>query len=234
MIPIFIICKDRVSVLQECIECYEKLGDVEIVLIDNGSTYPLMIDFLNYWIGCKRPVYLNNAPTNGFIDISENVADIIEHWFTENDADYYIVTDPDILLENPCPELLAYYKEVLDTEKAYTCVGPMLRIDDLPNHFSLKKDMIKSHKFQFWDRESFPHKESRVQPAMIDTTFAMYRKGFRFKRLNLGIRVHEPYMARHLDWYIDTKNLTPEQTYYFEHASEVSSMASHLLRGKPV
>jgi hypothetical protein len=231
MIPIFIICKDRVTVLKECIESYKKLGDVDILLIDNGSTYPPMVEYLN---AVAEKVYVNLSANGEFVDISDSINAFIDDWFKYNDSDYYIVTDPDILLENPGPKLIDYYKEILDKEQSYLCVGPMLRIDDLPECFGLKNDMIKAHKFQFWDKESFKHKESRVQPAMIDTTFAMYRKGFRFKRLNLGIRVHEPYMAKHLDWYIDTNNLTDEQKYYFEHASKVSSMGNHLLRGAPV
>ena len=56
-------------------------------------------------------------------------------------------------------------------------------------------------------------------------------KSFTFKRLNHGIRVYAPYMAKHLDWYLDTKNLTEEEIYYKDHASNISTMSLHLKRG---
>lgn len=230
MIPIFIICKDRVTVLKQCIASYEKLGDVEIILIDNGSTYPPMIE---WQLSCPYKIY-RNKPLNNTADISESVGTIIDYWYKTNDSPYYIVTDPDIELEEPSPKLLEYYKEILGIERSAVCVGPMLRIDDLPEHFSLKKEMYASHILQFWGKPNYKYKESKIQPAAIDTTFGMYRKGFKFRRLNSGIRVHEPYMARHLDWYLDTNNLSEEQLYYFDHASQVSSMGNHLLRGVKV
>jgi hypothetical protein len=62
----------------------------------------------------------------------------------------------------------------------------------------------------------------------------MYRRNFKFHRLNTGLRVHPPYTAKHLDWYLDTKNLSDEEEYYFSHATKVSSMSNHLKRGVPV
>lgn len=230
MIPIFIICKDRVTVLQKCIASYEKLGDVEIIIIDNGSTYPPMLE---WQLQCPYKIY-RNQPAGTTADISESVGNIIEHWYKTNDSPYYIVTDPDIELESPSPKLLEYYADILDKEWTAMVVGPMLRIDDIPDHFCLKEEMKASHILQFWHKTPIEYKESKLQKASIDTTFGMYRKGYKFRRLSPGIRVYEPYMARHLDWYIDTSNLTDEQEYYMAHASEVSSLTNHIKRGKPV
>jgi hypothetical protein len=229
MIPIFIITRDRITVLKQCIESYLKLGDVKIVLLDNGSTYPPMVDFLN---SGQYEVIKNLNPNGSFNDISEWVGRVIMNY--PNPEDFYIVTDPDILLEYPSPELLEYYKWVLSAFSGAVCVGPMLRIDDLPECFHFKDQMIHSHMQQFWDEKINPRIDFRnvlIQWAWIDTTFAMYRKGFKFRRLNHGIRVHNPYYAKHLDWYMDTLNLTEEQLYYKEHASDISTMSMHLRKG---
>lgn len=231
-LPIFIIVKDRITCLKRSLASFEKLGDVEFILIDTGSTYPPMIEWQRT---CGYPIH-KVVSTGSFADISEVIGDIIQRWFytTKSTSKYYVVTDPDIELENPSPALIEYYKKVLELDPYITVVGPMLRIDDLPDHFGLKEDMIKSHKLQFWDRSSTEYDGVKIQGAAIDTTFGLYRRSFKFHRLNNGVRVHEPYMARHLDWYIDTNNLTEEEEYYFNHATQVSSMANHLKRGAPV
>ena len=33
------------------------------------------------------------------------------------------------------------------------------------------------------------------------------------------IRTLAPYTAKHLDWYVDPDNVSPDQAYYMEHAS---------------
>ena len=50
---------------------------------------------------------------------------------------------------------------------------------------------------------------------MIDTTFAVYKKGHEFTKPNTkAIRVSMPHDARHLDWYMDHNNLTEDYKYY--------------------
>lgn len=229
MIPIFIITKDRLTVLKQSIESYLKLGpEVKIVLLDNGSTYPPLLEWMST---CGYEIIRNPNPTGSFKDISDWVGNVISLY--AGNFEHYIVTDPDIELEEPSPALLEYYKAVLMAFSGANCVGPMLRIDDLPECFHFRDQMIESHNIQFWGPQ---HKTMRfrnvlVQPAPIDTTFAMYRRSFRFHRLNMGIRVRAPYQARHLDWYLDTLNPTEEQQYYFDHASNVSTMKMHVAKG---
>lgn len=233
-IPIFIITRDRVSVLKRCLPGYLALEDVEIVIHDNGSTYTPMVNYLKELEKDGITVYRYPNTLQTFESISELVRGTIEDWYKTHNAPYYIVTDPDIELENPSKDLLRYYISVLDKLPEMICVGPMLRIDDLPECFHFRDQMIKSHMEQFWDEKKHPRVEFHgvnIQVGGIDTTFAVYRKDFKFSRLNVGIRVHEPYMARHLDWYLDTKNLSEEQKYYKEHASDVSTMSMHIRKG---
>lgn len=236
-IPLFVITRDRVTVTKRCIEGYKKLGDVEIIIQDNNSTYPPMVEYLDKLEKEGIKVFRYKDDSEQFYDISGRVRDTILEWYRSNDSPYYIVTDPDIELENPCPEMIQYYISILKQLPRATVVGPMLRIDDLPEHFKLKEEMVQAHEVQFWGKNREPYCTMfdgiRIQYCPIDTTFGMYRKEFEFKRLNLGFRVYEPYMARHLDWYIDTDNLTEEQRYYKDNCNKViSTLSLHIDRGK--
>ncbi len=230
--PIFIITKDRVTVLKKSIESFLKLKEVEIIIHDNNSTYPQMVAYLNQLEREGVKVCRHPDAKGTFYDISDSVYKTILEWYETNDSPYYVVTDPDIELEQPCVEMLEFYKEVLLINKSIPVVGPMLRIDDIPDCFSLKEEMVESHKIQFWDKKpTSSYKDVNLLYSGIDTTFGMYRKDFKFKRLNLGLRVYEPYMARHLDWYMDTNNLSEEEKYYIEHASAVSTLSHHVENG---
>jgi hypothetical protein len=58
--------------------------------------------------------------------------------------------------------------------------------------------------------------------APIDTTFALYRPRGKRKHANNNIEMYRtayPYMARHLPWYIDSKNPDDENRYYIEHST---------------
>jgi hypothetical protein len=231
--PIFIITKDRVTCLKQCIEGYKKLGDIEIVIHDNASTYPPMYKYLNELTDQGVKIYKHPQAENHFCDISDSPRETIEDWYKTNDSPYYIVTDPDIDLENPTPELLNYFIDVSETFNA-DVVGPMLQLDDLPNHFKLKDEIIAVQKRQFWQPEQqlIMHKGIYIQHCAIDTTFGLYKKNFSFKRLNFGYRVRSPYMAKHLDWYLDTENLSEESLFYIDHCSHlVSTLSGEIKRG---
>jgi len=231
-IPIFVITCNRLTVLKKSMESWKKLGDVELVIHDNNSTYPPMVEYLDELSSQGVRIYKHPLAKGTYYDISESVRETITKWFaeTKSNSKYYIVSDPDIELENPSPELLDYYKELLD-KSGVTVVGPMLRIDDLPEHYTLKKEMIQAQEGQFWTKPRKKFKDVETVHCGIDTTFGLYKSSFQFRRLNHGYRVFEPYMARHLDWYLDTKNLSDEEKYYKDHATSLSTNSQHIKDG---
>ena len=109
-------------------------------------------------------------------------------------------------------------------------VGPMLRIDDIPDYYPRKKLAIWSHTRQFWDPSiqkyqiSFNGNVYLFIVCKTDTTFQLCS----FKNIPTcfphedSIRFFSPYSARHLDWYIDPNNLTPCQKYYQETTTDIS------------
>jgi len=227
-IPVFYIARDRVGVLRKSLDSLAPFREqLQIVLHDNESSFPGMLEYLSELESQGARVY-SSKHTGSLEDISESVAQTIQRWFDDSKsrAQHYVVSDPDIAFEDPPPDLLDIYRAILDRYSEAMVVGPMLRIDDIPDAYPLKEKVIQLHTEQFWHKEPVTvrilNKSIQIQQAPIDTTFGMYRRDFGFKRLNMGVRVYAPYAARHLDWYIDPANMQPDQVYYVNHASEVS------------
>jgi len=234
-IPIFIITCDRVGCLQATIDSYKKCiaSPFEIVIHDNNSTYKPLLDYLKQLEQEGITVYHSTKSVTVEEQLN-SVAQSIDDWFTSHSASYYVVTDPDIALEGNCEDILELFAYLLDTVKDIEVVGPMLRIDDIPDFYPLKQRAISRHTEQFWHKKPLTlrcrNKTIQYQSALIDTTFGMYRRGFRFHRLCKGYRIYAPYGARHLDWYINPAQMEEDQIYYLQHASGVSHWSGTWLR----
>lgn len=223
-IPIFVIVHERNEVLKISLDSFFQniASPIQIILFDQKSTYTPTIDFLKTMEKNGVPVIWNHR--NGAMP--EMCADLrvaIREWLSKNPCPYYIVTDPDIALDSCQSNILEFYSYLLQLFKEITCVGPMLRIDDIPDFYPFKDEAIKRHYEQFWKNIpraiEYLNVKYHILPSMIDTTFAMYRSDFEFKNLNVGLRTYAPYMAKHLDWYIDPQNMTPDQEYYMNKAN---------------
>jgi len=227
MIPIFILTCDRLEILKQSMRSYGRYIDspFEVAIIDFGSTYRPMIEFLSQLKGIGIEVYEMDR-----IDHPAGLGDAnncIQDYFGTHPISNYIVTDPDVALDNVRGDILGVYGHFLEIINDIAVVGPMLRIDDIPDYYPLKKELISGKKglhkrLHSKKVELSTYKGMIIEyiRAPIDTTFGMYRAGTQWKRLNSGIRILAPYGARHLDWYIDPDALTPDQEYYIEHAAQ--------------
>jgi len=226
-IPIFIISFNRLEVLKTSILSYKNFikSPFEIVVHDNNSSYGPLLDYLKRLESRGITVFYNKENVLSGMQLN-NVALSIEKWFSQNDAPYYVVTDPDIALQEECGDILELYADLLKLNEEINVVGPMLRIDDIPPYYPLRTKVIERHYQQFWHKMpmdlTWRGKLIQYQNAPIDTTFGMYRYGFKFHRLSQGYRTYRPYWARHLDWYLNPKKLSDDQIFYLKNASEVS------------
>ncbi len=227
MIPIFIITCDRIEVLKKSIQSYfhQIKASFEIVIIDLGSTFYAMIDFLKELEGGKVNIYWEKkASVRGDLNrANENIQD----YFKTHPASNYIVTDPDISLDNVNGDILEAYAQLLDAMPEIAVIGPMLRIDDIPDCYPLKKQLLlnsRHRKFHSSPQHMISYNGTQVKYifARIDTTFGMFRAGTQWRRHQKGIRTFTPYSAKHLDWYIDPEKLTEDQRYYMQHASKIA------------
>lgn len=224
--PIIIITRDRLEPLRQLVAWLEGMGQENIWLCDNASTYPPLVE------------YLKSSPHNvvyNEINFGQR-GPWLSGLVTELGLNtYFIVTDPDVLPDNECPsDALDVFQRMLFDHPDIDKVGFSLRIDDLPDQY-LHAENVRLWESQFWTNTYAPG----FYFAPIDTTFAMYRPGEGHQNAK-SLRVAPPYTARHLPWYQDSANPTVELTYYLEHADTLiinwdrkvlpASLRAHLMQ----
>jgi hypothetical protein len=201
-IPILINSFNRLDCLSKLVERLKSDGYTNIYIIDNNSTYEPL---LRYFKEEKLRVFR----------LSENVGylavwkcDIIKYFINKP----YVYTDPDVLPDDHCPNgyLGLMYMHLMNNPNV-SKVGFGLRIDDLPDHFGLKEQVIR-HESQFWLRPLDAN--NTIYQAPIDTTFALYRAGQKGGWWLPAIRTGDLYVAKHLPWYADSTNPTDEDNFY--------------------
>jgi hypothetical protein len=203
--PIVINNFNRLTYLRETVESLRTRGYENLYVIDNASTYAPLLD------------YYDESGLNVF-RLSQNVG-YLALWrtpvFKEFINNFYVYTDSDVVPEESCPaDIIAHLKRVLDRFPDARKAGLGLRIEDLPEHYALREQVI-AHEAQFWKQ---PIAEGLFS-APIDTTFALYRRGVVGGWWLPAIRTDAPYLARHLPWYADSDNPTDEERQYLQTAT---------------
>ena len=233
MIPIFVIVRDRITVLKQSMESWYKNIDhsIEIILLDQESTYPPMLDFLKekQKEGIRVEYLKNTAPIphKTFPAIASPIYKICE----EMKVDNYVLSDPDIILDDVDGDILDFYLYFMKMKPGFKAIGPMLRIDDIPDYYPFKNEVLTRHS-PFWQatgefalirpKEHMRYKNKTVsyQISPIDTTFSLRNtkdnNGTGIGWTASAVRTREPYIGRHLDWYIDPDNLSDDQKYYID------------------
>ena len=221
-IPIFIVVKDRLTALKKSFDSYNEQINypVEYVFIDNNSTYKPTIEYLKQKESSGHKVYWNKCKTCNTSSFPAAWPKIIKehiHNIKSGIPNYYVLTDSDIELDNVCKNILEIFIYIINKINT-DCVGPALRIDDIPDYYPLKSDVLKKHK-EFWmaskiKKINLNGNVIKYINAPIATTFGLYRSKYTFKRWKHAIRVFEPYSAKHLDWYINPDCMTDDQKYY--------------------
>ncbi len=201
--PILITCRDRVEPLQQLVSWLETAGYQRIVLVDNDLSYdPLR----SYYADTPHQV-LRLGRNLGHLAVWEaGVLGTLEH------NGPFVVTDCDVVPDQRTPhDAVDHFADLLFRYSDVDKVGFGLRIDDLPNSYQFRDDVI-TWESQFWEDEV----ESGVYRAELDTTFALYRPTSPKGSLR-ALRTGPPYVARHLPWYGDSNDPSEEDTYYEAH-----------------
>jgi len=228
MIPLFIITCDRLEVLKKSMQSYYTYikTPFEVIIIDFGSTYEPTVEFLRRLESEGTKVYWEEK-INISADLN-SVGWIIKDYFKSHPESNYVVTDPDIEFNNVEGDILDVYSYLLEELRRVSVVGPMLRIDDIPDFYPKKGKLTTTgYHYRFHLKSQYPintipykGKIIKYILAPIDTTFGMARPEKRWVRPMRGARVLAPYAARHLDWYLNPKKLTGDQKHYMIHASK--------------
>lgn len=201
----FVIFRDRVTYARYCLKALMD-AQLEVVIVDHGSTWPAALSLLRSWEARGITVLRRGGghPRGLWGWEPFNVA---------RGSERYIVTDPDVVPALDCPpDWPQHLGSLLDKYPDRTKAGLGLRIDNLPDHYSRKQQVV-GHETQFWQ---YPLGDGAYR-ADIDTTLALYREGSGFD-LDGALRTGPPYIGEHLAWYEDLENPTDEQRWYYDHA----------------
>lgn len=213
-IPIIIISFNQLHFLKQLIDFLRKCKYTNIVVIDNYSTYKPLLD---YFDTIESSVTLYRLKENyGHLVFWKNM-----ELYKKYSKGYYVVTDPDIVPVENCPEdFVLHFKRILDKNLHVTKVGFSLKIDDIPDSNPHKQKVIDWEE-QFWKIKT---KEGNYI-ADIDTTFALYKPNYVYNKQDFfkALRTEKTYEAKHGGWYLDAKEQTEEQKFYFATCNESSS-----------
>lgn len=217
-IPVVINNFNRLTYPLQLIDFLEKCGFTNIIILDNNSSYEPLLNF--YDTGrCK---VIRSKINYGHLALWHSG---LYHSYKWN---YFVYTDPDVVPIKECPiDFITRFKRILDQYSSLDKIGFGLRIDDLPDFFKFKQK-IEEYEKVYWKNEISPG----IYEAPIDTTFALYKP---FSNLKTGqaytlraFRTGFPYVARHLSWYVDSSNLSPEEIYYLDTSNSSSSIAKQV------
>lgn len=208
--PILINNFNRLSSTRNMYEFLKNRGFTNVVILDNGSNYPPLLDW--YATLEERVVFRFNKNfgahslfTSGYL---ANMGSIEYLVYSDSDLEFNPLM-PEDFLETMSSAMLKYNENK---------IGLALRIDDVPescsrNCFSGSID----HEKQFWVDEL----EKDVYRAMVDTTFCLIRNPQ--KHDYAALRIAGNFTARHLPWYQDYATLNEEEIFFIETANSNSN-----------
>ncbi len=202
-IPIIINNFNRVTSLKKLISDLEIRGYYNIHIIDNKSTYPPL---LKYYKTCNYKVYRLNKNI-GFKALWKSGL-----WYKFLRG-YYCYTDSDLSLVDACPDnFMEHFYDLLKKYPEVFKVGFSLKIDDLPDHYARKEEVLE------WESRFYKtEKEENIFIAPIDTTFALYRPFSRRGKRDGSdeiLRIGWPFQCRHLPWYENSDTPSEEERFY--------------------
>ncbi len=188
MIPIYINNRDRLTTTRRMVERLIQIPEAMVVIVDNASTYPPLLEWYATECPCRVNLLGHNAGPRGAWQ------GMLDH----SGFDHYIVTDSDLDIDSVPLDVLDVLLEGFRRYPAFNGVptkkvGLSLRIDDIPDGYQFKQRVV-SHESQFWTQKL----DEQFYRADIDTTFAMYRVNPPWNGdYGPSLRTVPPYSARH-------------------------------------
>lgn len=211
MIPVIINNRNLFTWVVEMvnkIKTYEGVG--EIIIIDNGSDYPPLLEWYQ-----TKPCTIHRTDNIGHTAPWQILDDVI----TNSD---YVITDADMgLLDTPSDTLL-YLKDNMDS-LGLDKIG--LGLDwGIVKEDSLYYNHLQSYEKNRWNSSH----TNNIYNIAIDTTFALYKKGTPY--FVGGASTTYPYVARHYPWEFnqETYEKNEEFKYYIKNANTSSSYKTYL------
>ena len=197
-VPAYIINKNVYENLKPLIKDMKRIGCWPVVIIDNDSTYPPLLDFYKTLTDI---LVIDNG-----ICTSRDSFRVVD---SEHLCQPYVLTDSDLDLSSVPDDVIEVLKKGLRKYPWSIKVGLSLEINNIPDYYPYKNKVIEWES-RFWKNRL----DSSFWKADIATTFALYRGiGVIPTKFENSIRVDRPYTAKHRPWYIDPDNMTEEYKY---------------------
>lgn len=180
----------------------------QIIILDNGSTYKPLFKWYG-WIKENKNVEVKYLGNEGHLALWGIGLDKII-------GEYFVYTDSDIILNENTPLDFLEIMYNMHRKHCINKIGLGLRIDDLPDHYRYKNQVIRNEG-RWW--LSINEVEENTFRCDTDTTFAFYKNIFnnQFDSLRL---VRRDLIVKHKPWYDDLNNLDEEERYYLEHLGD--------------
>ena len=186
-------------------------GYRKLILIDNASTYPPLLE---YYAALERD------PRLKILRLDKNLG-FKALWLSNalerlKIATPYVYTDPDVLPIERCPKDFARrLMNLLDANHELRKVGLGLVCDDIT---FFDKDNVQRTEADYYEGTRVGE---NLHFAQVDTTLALY-SNVRHYSLRFSLRTTGDLRAYHLPWYFDYDNLPEDERYYLEHADKNS------------
>lgn len=222
-IKCFIISFNRLTFLKAQVEFLSKFPELEIIIVDNHSTYPPLLEYLHelegYGTGTSG-VQVIHVPTNRGhrvvwdLHLSKDLASDVP----------YLVTDCDVIPERH--DFLDLLKSGLELFQNANKVGLGLRINDIPHGVPFRSEII-GHENNLLRHNT---QDVRYARMAVDTTMAIYRAGYHYPsvwgyesdsneyRVLEGvksIRTTYPWTARHMSWYLTIEDIKTDENQFY-------------------
>lgn len=233
-LPVYINNRNRLTMTKKLVEWLEKIPYAVPVVIDNDSGYKPLIDWYGFayqnllvFLSQNMGPYSFFKPYDIRIRYGRDLYSSIYRSLFDLAPEWFVYTDPDLLPIEECPlEAIEVFHRLMIEYPDKQKVGFGLKIDDIPDHYPAKAEVIA------WEK-SLVSKEIRGKTAVeanIDTTFALYKKSRWSKMDPVGrcLRTTYPYLCRHLPWYVDPNNLDEEEKFYMANASEAATWSNRI------
>ena len=175
-----------------------RYGYKNITIIDNHSDYEPLLSFYET---CPYKVMRMDK------NYGHTVFFTAPCFFWKRLFSFYIITDPDIQPIEECPNNFAeVFMKAMYRYPYFHRVGFSLKIDDIPDEYYLKNEVIA------WEQQFYEtlmsHSPCTLYNAVVDTTFALASPVI-YQLLSIrikGMRTGVPYQARHLPWYVGERD----------------------------
>jgi FkbM family methyltransferase len=227
LVPIIIPTFNNPTFLKSMVTQLEALNCVNIMIVDNASTFPAMLQYLEQLSRRMEVLYMpdNAGPRRVWTDAA----------FFKKLPKVFCVTDPDLQLNAEMPLNFTDCLFALSEKYKMGKVGLALDIADVQ---ALREDdyRIGDRDYKIWEWESQfwqTEVESDVFVALVDTTFALYNKNYFDPSAPLNaLRVGGKFTCQHLPW-LKSYSLPDDEVAFYRETNRHSYYLPNVDSGPP-